>query len=173
MKITGLIFILFILSINVAKAQQSNQFYIDSLKHQLTIAREDSNKVDILAALGNYYGQSSADTGVAYAQQALDLATKINYQFGILQSEGVLSIALTISGNYPLGLDYAFKTLSLAKKSYPERIGWARSLVAYCYYYLGEYKTFLEYTLGSLKAVQPWELSFGWRDLALGYNSLH
>ena len=37
-----------ILSITVAEAQQSNQFYIDSLKHELTIAKEDTSKVRLL-----------------------------------------------------------------------------------------------------------------------------
>src|SRR5688500_5965177 len=108
-----------ILSITVAEAQQSNQFYIDSLKHELTIAKEDTNKVDLLLTLSNFYVQSSADTGIAYAQQALDLAKKINFQAGILSAEFRLSIALTTSGNYPLGLDHAFKMLFIAKRINP------------------------------------------------------
>ena len=77
-----------ILSITVAEAQPSNQFYIDSLKHELTIAKEDTNKVHLLFRLSAFYVQSSADTGIAYLQQALDLAKKINFQEGILFAEG-------------------------------------------------------------------------------------
>src|SRR5688572_2634450 len=162
-----------ILSINGAKAQQSNQFKIDSLKNELTIAKEDTNKVDLLLTLSQFYVQSSVDTGIAYAQQALDLAEKVNFQEGILYAEGSLSTSLTTSGNYPLGLDHAFKTLALAKKTYPSSVGWANALVFWCYYYLGEYKNALKYHGEAMKLAQPWELPYGWRDLAMVYHKLN
>ncbi|WP_276500882.1 tetratricopeptide repeat-containing sensor histidine kinase [Terrimonas pollutisoli] len=163
-----------ILSITVAEAQQSNQFYIDSLKNELTIAKEDTNKVRLLAGLSYEYVVSSADTGVAYAQQALDLAKKLNFEDGILEAEGGLAWSLTISGNYPLALDHSFKTLSLAKKINPLRVPWAYALVFWCYYYLGEYNTCLSYTRESLKlADTTWELPYAWRDLAMVYHRLN
>ena len=77
-----------ILSITVVKAQRSNQFYIDSLKHELTIAKEDTNRVNILTRLSNLYSDySHADSGIAYAQQALDLAKKLNFEKGLYESE--------------------------------------------------------------------------------------
>ena len=166
-----------ILSINVAEAQQSNQFHIDSLKNELTIAKEDTNKVHLLLRLSESYVQSSVDTGIAYAQQALDLAKKVNFQEGILFAEGTLSTLFAVSGNYPLGLDHAFKTLALAKKNFPLAVPWAYALVFWCYYYLGEYKNALKYTRESMKEVklgtQSWLLPYGWRDLAMSYHKLN
>ncbi len=49
-------------------------------------------------------------------KKALALAKELNLEAGILKAEGAVAVALMISGNYPLGLDYAFKTLSLAKR---------------------------------------------------------
>ena len=169
----GLAFLLFNVLAVCAVAQQSNRYYLDSLKHELVNAKEDTTKVQMLAGICQFYYTIAADTGVIYGKQALDLAEKIHYHNGIMQSEGMLAICLIISGNFPQGLGYAFKTLEEAKKRYPERIGWARSLVAYCYHYLGEHKTFLDYTLESMKTVSDWELPYGWRDLALAYNSLN
>ena len=162
-----------ILSITVAEAQQSNQFYIDSLKHELTIAKEDTNKVDLLLTLSDFYVQSSVDTGIAYVQQALDLAKKINFQEGILSAEGSLSIYLTSSGNYPLGLDHAFKGLALAKKIYPLAVPRSNALVFWCYYYLGEYKNALEYIREAMKLAHPLEFPYVWRDLAMLYHKLN
>ena len=166
-----------ILSITVAEAQQSNQFHIDSLKNELTIAKEDTNKVHLLLRLSESYVQSSVDTGIAYAQQALDLAKKVNFQEGILYAEGTLSTLFAVSGNYPLGLDHAFKTLALAKKNFPLAVPWAYALVFWCYYYLGEYKNALKYTRESMKEVklgtQSWLLPYGWRDLAMSYHKLN
>jgi signal transduction histidine kinase len=165
--------LIIILSITTAKAQPSTQFLFDSLKRELTIVKEDTNKVRILTTLSLIYSQSSADTGIAYAQRALDLAKNINFQQGILEAEGSLSTSLTTSGNYPLGLEHAFKTLSLAKKISPFLVPWAMSLVSWCNYYLGEYTTALKYAREAVKLAQAWELPYGWRDLANVYHSLN
>jgi len=159
-----------ILSIIFAEAQQPN---IDSLRHKLTIAKEDTSKVMLLVRLSYLYSDFHADSGVVYAQQALDLANELNFEKGVLYAEGNLSLSLEITGNYPLALDYGFKALSLAKKIKPSLVSWTLSLVAYCYYYMGDYNTFLRYTLEGLQGVQDWELPYGWRDLALVYHNLN
>ena len=165
--------LIIILSITVAKAQQSNQFYIDSLKHELVIAKEDTNKVNLLVKLSYLYTDSHADTGVAYGEQALDLAEKLNFEKGVLFAEGTLGLSLQIAGNYPLALDHSFKALSLAKKINPSSVPWTTSLVSYCYYYLGEYNTFLKYTLECSKFDLAFDVPFAWRDLSMAYHSLN
>jgi two-component system NtrC family sensor kinase len=173
MKNSTAIFII-ILSTSFAEAQQPNiDTNIDSLKHELTLAKEDTNKVRLLVGLSYLYYGPSADTGIAYAQRALDLAKKLNFERGILYAEGNLNLSLVLSGNYPLALDYSFKALSLAKKIDPSAVPWAYSLVSWCYYYLGEYNTCLRYTLEGQKLSKAWELPYGWRDLALVYHSLN
>ena len=169
MKNSRAIFI-FVFPVFFAAAQQPR---IDSLKHAWTLAKEDTTKVYLLGEISSLYSGSSADTGVAYAHQALDLAKKINFERGIYYAEGALAISLSLSGNYPLALDHSFKTLSLAKKIDPARVPWAISLVSYCYYFLGEYNTCLRYTLEAFKLVAAWELPFAWKDLALVYHSLN
>jgi signal transduction histidine kinase len=146
---------------------------LDSVKKVLQTEKEDTNKVNTLLGLAGYYAESHADTGVIYAQQALDLAQKLDFESGILYAEGTLAFTLMLAGNYPLGLDHAFKTLYLAKKSNPIARGWAYSTVSYVYYYLGEYKTCLSYTREAMKIVQPFEIAFGWRDLALVFHKLN
>jgi two-component system NtrC family sensor kinase len=162
-----------ILSITVAKAQQSNQLYIDSLRRQLTLAKEDTNKVHLLIGLTQEYTTSHADTGVTYAQQAFDLAEKLDFKEGIIEAEGSLATCLIMIGNYPLGLDHAFKTLSLAKKINPSAVPWANALVAQGYYYLGEYNTSLRYIREGNKLAQPFDNAYGLRDLASVYHKLN
>lgn len=161
------------LLMTVAEAQQLNHFFIDSLKHELTLAKEDTTKVYILATLGDMYSRISADTGVAYAQQALDLAKKLNFERGILSAEGTLAISLLVSGNYPLALDHSFKTLSFARKHNPLALGWANSLVSYSYYHLGDYSTCLKFTLDGYKYIKAWETPYLWRDLSIVYHRLN
>jgi hypothetical protein len=52
MKNLAAIFI-FIFSVTGVEAQQPNQFYVDSVKHELSIAKEDTNKVILLAVLSS------------------------------------------------------------------------------------------------------------------------
>jgi len=149
--------------------------WLDSVKKVLQTEKEDTNKVNTLIALAGYYQVSHADTGVTYAQQALDLAEKLNFETGILYGEGILATSLIFSGNYALGLDHAFKTVSLAKKVDPVTRGWAYSLVSYSYYYLGEYNTTLKYTREAMKLISDTvrEIYYGWRDLALVFHKLN
>ena len=147
--------------------------WVDSVKNLLQSEHEDTNKVITLVTLASYYASSHSDSGIIYSQQGLDLAERLNFKNGILQAEGFLAICLMYSGNYPLGLDYAFKTLSVAKTTNPELRGWAYSLVAYNYYFLGDYQTCLTYTREAIKIAQPFEIPYGWRDLALVFNKLN
>ncbi|HKB43701.1 MAG TPA: ATP-binding protein [Chitinophagaceae bacterium] len=164
-------FILFLLCSYAAYTQVPG---LDSVKKVLQTEKEDTNKVNTLLQLAGYYGGSHADTGVTYAQQALDLAEKLNFEIGILSAEGALSWSLSNSGNYPLALDYAFKTLSLAKKMNRPAVPWAYSMVFYNYYYLGEYNTTLKYTREAVQLCDTvWEIYFGWRDLALVFHKLN
>jgi two-component system, NtrC family, sensor kinase len=164
---------LLIIILSYASSAYTQTQWVDSIKRVLQTAKEDTNKVKTLLTLASVYLASHADTGVIYSQQALDLAEKLNFKGGILFAEGFLSISLNIAGNYPLGLDYAFKTLSLAKKIDPTLRGWAYSTVSYSYYYLGEYNTCLGYTREAMKIAQPYELPYGWRDLALVFHKLN
>jgi two-component system NtrC family sensor kinase len=148
--------------------------WADSVKKVLQTEKEDTNKVKTLLGLAGYYVESHADSGIIYAEQALDLAQKLNFQEGILHGEGTLAGSFMFAGNYPLALDHAFKTLSLAKKIDPRRVPWAYSMVFYNYYYLGEYNTTLKYTREAVKLCDTvWEIYFGWRDLALVFHKLN
>ena len=177
MKKLTTVFII-ILSITVAKAQQSRHD-IDSLKHELTIAKEDTTKVHLLVLLSDLFYNSYADTCVAYAQEALDLAKKINFENGILKAEFSLTGSLMTSGNYPLALDHGLKLLSLAKKTDdPNTLVSANGTLAFCYYNLGEYNTCLKYVLESLHIAQAFHLAkykyiYIWQDMAQAYQNLN
>jgi two-component system, NarL family, sensor histidine kinase UhpB len=166
-------FVLFSILVLCSFAAYTQSPRIDSLKKVLAAQIPDTNKVKTLYRLGRSYQLYDSDSSVAYAQRALDLAKKLNFERGILAAEIGLTISLTISGNYPLALDHSFKTLSLAKEIDPLSVPRAISLVAWCYYYLGEYNTCLKYTREAFKLAQPWELPYGWRDLAMVFHSLN
>ena len=150
---------------------------IDSLKKVLLSQKEDSNKVKNLTALSYDYLQYSADTAADYAQRALSLAEKINFEQGIYDVELYLTASLMISGNYPLALDHAFKFLSLARKkndTLNECI--ANAYLGECYYDLGEFNTSLRYYRENLRLadlLHIHEILFPWSNMAHVYHSLN
>ena len=52
----------------------------DSLKHELTIAKQDTNRVLIMAALAEKYRLMKPDSAMKYGQKALTLAQKIKFR---------------------------------------------------------------------------------------------
>ncbi len=119
---------------------------IDSLKNELVIAKEDTMKVWLLYALSGRYTWSYADTSMLYAQRGMDLAQKLNFKRGIELGYHHICGALTTLGNYPLALEYAFKTLSLAEQRDSNwAIAFSNLNVAMCYRELGDYQNALIY----------------------------
>jgi signal transduction histidine kinase len=143
----------FILSVLLFFLVKTNaQFYnIDSLKQRLNYAREDTNKLFLLLRISHSYTWSYADTSIIYAQQALDLAQKLNYERGLVWAQGQMSSALTTLGNYPLALEYGFKVLEWTEKHGSiGRISYANINIAMCYREQGDYNRSLVYCRKSL-----------------------
>lgn len=65
---------------NPGYAQQKE---IDSLKRMLMVSKVDTVKVNLSNKISNRYKESNPDSTALYAQQAIVLAQKINYGFGL------------------------------------------------------------------------------------------
>ena len=73
-------------------AQKDN---VDELFRKLSLAKEDSTKVNILYGLSQIYSNSSRrDSGLVLANQGLDLAKSIKYKKG--EMDGSLLRLITI-----------------------------------------------------------------------------
>jgi len=110
-KIFSLLF--FSLFLFIKLVAQDN--YIDSLKQQLVIAKEDTNKVNLLINLSWAYIWSFADTAVTYAQKGLELSKELKYKEGEGSSMNALCISLTVTGNFNNALDFGFKAIQVVE----------------------------------------------------------
>ncbi|MDB5148162.1 MAG: hypothetical protein JWQ57_2182 [Mucilaginibacter sp.] len=120
--------------------------YVDSVKKTLSTQKADTNRVKLLNRISMFYIGYNADSSLVYAQKALDLAEKLNYDAGIFYAEGYLIQSLATLGNYPLAIDFGLKALARSKKTgRPFFIVWANLGLSNCYYNLGDYKTSLKY----------------------------
>src|SRR5690606_34561646 len=143
MNIPALNIVLFLILLYPHSAHTQSLHNTDSLRKALILQKEDTNKVKLLYNLSfSYTAGSYADTALVYAQRALDLAEKLNYEPGIFWSEITLGESFARLGNYPLSLDYNLKALALAKKlNHPLKLCFGNGGLAACYYYMGDYRT--------------------------------
>ena len=118
---------------------------IDSLKHALSIAKEDTNKVWVLDRLSGSYTYSFADTAVMYAQQELQLSQQLNFERGEASSNVNLGEALTTLGNYANALVFGYKSLALFEKL-NDSLGMSTAYIVLggCYREQGDYKQAIE-----------------------------
>jgi two-component system sensor histidine kinase UhpB len=155
----------------------AQSIYIDSIKKTLSTQRTDTNRVKLLNKISMFYLGYNADSSLIYAQQALDLAGKLNYEPGIYNAEEYLCSSLTTLGNYPLALDFGLKGLATSKKiGDPYFIGLANVRLVTCYYYLGDYNTSLEYVRELEKIVKeshPDSLAFVCCNMSMLFDAMH
>ena len=112
-KIIGLFVVVNIL---ICSHAQTNNTSIDSSRKALHSAKEDTSKVQLFVWFCTYYQELNKDSALYYSKEALQLSTKLNYQWGIGKAYGIFC-SLNISfGNYAKALDYGLKSLRIFEK---------------------------------------------------------
>ena len=66
---------------------------IEQLQHQLTIAKEDTNRIKAQIGLCYVYRLGNTDSSLFYGQDALNLSEKINYPKGEILAYSFMSLA--------------------------------------------------------------------------------
>ena len=136
----------------ICKIGYSQNRETDSLKHELSIAKYDSNRVLIMANLCYAYANSDSDSAMLYAKKGLTLAQKINFSRGearILRNQGRL---YRILGDYPKGLELLFRALRVAKEhnhKFEEAV--SLNIIGYTYSYLQDYSQAIYYLKSASK----------------------
>lgn len=111
----------FVCSFSVVFAQRQE---IDSLKKVLPKYTEgDTNHINTLNKLALTYYTINPDTTLIWAKKALVLASKHQYDRGIVEALRNKGIAIDVKGDYTEALRYYFKALSLA-----ENIGYKKGI---------------------------------------------
>ena len=89
---------------------------IGSLKHELSISKEDTSRVLIMLRLCSEYDLSNLDSGIRYGQQALNLAQRIQFSKGEVNALHSLGSSYRRSGEIPKGLELIYKESQIAKE---------------------------------------------------------
>jgi serine phosphatase RsbU (regulator of sigma subunit)/tetratricopeptide (TPR) repeat protein len=151
-KVIYLFFIL--LNINFSFCQTVS----DSLLRELPNAKNDSIKAGLLVALGNESRFSDPKKSEKLYKEALELATKNNYEVIITNTLNNLGVLANVTGDFNLSIEYGNKSLVLAKK-YNLKTNQAKSysLLGVTYYSMGDYVKAKENLNKSLKLAENLE----------------
>ncbi|MEO1518085.1 MAG: tetratricopeptide repeat protein [Bacteroidota bacterium] len=89
---------------------------VDSLLYQLSLAKEDTNKVNLLNQIGFSMYTIDVRQTLTYGEQALQLAQKLQFGKGIACAYNVLGIGHCCQGNSQKALEYFLKCAQIAEE---------------------------------------------------------
>ena len=112
-SIAVLFFTIFWLHLGFAQFALSSQ--IDSLKHELAIAKQDTSRVLLLDELCYVYMETKSDLAKIYGEKALTLAKQVKFSRGEAVVLSTLGRLYRILGNYPKALNLEFRALQIAE----------------------------------------------------------
>lgn len=95
---------------------QTKQNKLDSLLNLLPAYKEDTTKVLLLSAIAENAYQTDPMAGVGYGEQGLELATKLDYVYGILKTNNLIARCYAAQNNYPMALKHFQASLASARK---------------------------------------------------------
>ena len=92
-----------------------DQQVIDSLKHELAIAKHDTSRVLIMAVLCERYRNSKPDSALFFGEKGMALAEKIKFPKGMIRNTAYYGRIFRDLGNLPKEMAMQFKALQIAK----------------------------------------------------------
>ena len=116
-RITLTIFLAFV-SCAIFAQPNAAKVSIDSLKYELTTAKNDTSRVLILSNLCTAYGVYNFDSVAVYANRGLALAQKTEYARGEIAILYAWQSALEQHGDIPQSLELNFKALQIAEENH-------------------------------------------------------
>lgn len=151
-KFLKLIFLALLCGIIFVSVQAQNKNKIDSLVNVLKMAKEDTNKVEVLVNLASQYLNNEPLTSLKYSKQSLALAQKLNYDRGQIRSLNNIGGYYYYTGKFDSTLFYnkaAFKFIVITgnKKELMNYYG----NIGTIYSIKGDYEKSIENKLKSLK----------------------
>ena len=132
-----------------------NRQEIDSLKHQIAIAKHDTNRVLLLVDLVNAYRFLTPDSALVYAEKALYLAKKSNFPKGEALMLNRLAGLYRVQGDIPKSLEYRYKALKIIKEKIPSMDqSTILNGIGLIYMDINDYPKALSYFQESLKVIR-------------------
>lgn len=148
---------------------------IDSLEALLKTTKADTNRVKTLNKLAvKYQNSAKYDESLLRANEALELANKLNFQTGIADVYNDMANTYYLKGDYLKAIEChqpAIKIRQTLKQQ--QKLGRSYNNVGSCYERVGEYKKALECHVLSLKIKEELKDSVGIQRAYNNMGNLH
>lgn len=108
--------ILYSIILFIGHSAWSQQATIDSLKRVIRVTKTDTAKANIYNHIAFEYKESNPDTTFYYAKKALEVSTKIRYDFGVANSYVNFGNGNIVLGNYKAAKNYFEKAKTTYQK---------------------------------------------------------
>lgn len=155
----------------------SDSMLTDSLHVKLLAANEDTNKVDILNKLADYYFNINFDSALFYSEKAYEISDTISSLKGLAVSSYQKGLAYFYLGKYETAICCYLESISLYKKldsiyqgnNFKNKIAGAYNEIGCTNFVLGKYDQSLECYNKALELYQKTKNDMGIADI---YNYL-
>lgn len=172
-KILQNLFLIFMLFPVCLFSQQER--LIDSLEALLSTAKPDTNRVKTLNKLAvKYQNSAKYDKSLLRANEALELANRLNFQTGIADVYNDMANTYYLKGDYLKAIEChqpAIKIRQTLKQQ--QKLGRSYNNVGSCYERVGDYKKALECHVLSLKIKEELKDSVGIQRAYNNMGNLH
>jgi serine phosphatase RsbU (regulator of sigma subunit)/Tfp pilus assembly protein PilF len=143
---------------------------LDSLKIELKKCKSDTSRVNLMNEISYYTLFNDVEVGKQIAIDALDLATKINFERGILRSYGQLGNAYNSMDKYDEAIEAYLNCLRIAVKMKDiRRQSVTNHNIGLLYLKLDQYKKAEEYILAAIEIDKKVNDK---ASLCISYNSM-
>ena len=105
------LYLCFLISANGVFAQK----FIDSLRNELAIAKEDTNKAFIYGLIATFHQFYQSDSNAYYAEKTKALSRKLNFTFGLYVAGTSEFYTSLLRADYPKALRIALNNLNIAR----------------------------------------------------------
>ena len=145
-------FVLLMFSWGIIYAQKQGQAHVDSMLQELPRQKEDTDKVKLLQDISYSYCTINPDQGLIYGQQALTLATKLNWRRGISYAYNSLGNNYQKKSDHAKALECFLNALKIFEEMQDKRlIAIAYGNIGLVYQNKSDYDKALDYDLKALK----------------------
>jgi two-component system NtrC family sensor kinase len=100
----------------ICKAAFAQEKRIDSIRHQLAIAKNDTGRVLVMSDLSFAFGFYNSDSALIYANKAIELARQIRFSRGEIRAMCNKAGILETNGEMPGALELGFDGLEIAQR---------------------------------------------------------
>ena len=109
------------LGLQMAFCQESQNTYIDSLQHELTVVKNDTMRLILLGQLADVYSEINYDTSFFYAEKAIPITRKLQLKLEEAAALRIMIYAQINLRNYPRALQFLLPAIEMVSDPASEK----------------------------------------------------